>query len=257
MSTAPKAAAFAVLLRITFQLNVPGHFWIVWVGAVFSMTLGNLGALLQNNVKRLLAYSSIAHAGYVLVAFAAAPDLGPSAVIFYTAAYAAMNVGAFAIVSHLGSVDEKYVSLGDYEGLGQSSPVLAAALTIFLLSLIGIPMTGGFFGKFYVFSAALKSNLVWLTVIGLINSAIGAYYYLRIIVAMYMRQPQKKTPVSPVPFGVGLATAVCLVATFYLGLLPGKVLEQARLASQAVAGPETSVLAPASSADLRTSPSHP
>jgi NADH-quinone oxidoreductase subunit N len=130
-------------------------------------------------------------------------------------------------------------------------------LTIFLLSLIGIPMTGGFFGKFYVFSAALKSNLVWLTVIGLINSAIGAYYYLRIIVAMYMRQPQKKTPIAPVPFGVGLATAVCLVATFYLGSLPGRVLEQARLASQAVASPETSLPAPASSADLRTSPSHP
>jgi len=248
MSTAPKAAAFAVLLRIVFQLNAPRHFWIIWVAAVFSMTLGNLGALVQNNIKRLLAYSSIAHAGYVLVAFAAAPDLGPSAVIFYTAAYAAMNVGAFAIVSHLGSVDEKFVSLQDYEGLGQSSPVMAASLTIFLLSLIGIPMTGGFFGKFYVFSAALKSNLTWLTVIGLINSAVGAYYYLRVIVAMYMRQPQKQTPVAPVPFGVGLATALCLVATLYLGLLPGQVLERARLASGAVTAP--SGVPAASSADL-------
>ena len=248
MSTAPKAAAFAVLLRIVFQLNAPRHFWIIWVAAVFSMTLGNLGALVQNNIKRLLAYSSIAHAGYVLVAFAAAPDLGPSAVIFYTAAYAAMNVGAFAIVSHLGSVDEKFVSLQDYEGLGQSSPVMAASLTIFLLSLIGIPMTGGFFGKFYVFSAALKSNLTWLTVIGLINSAVGAYYYLRVIVAMYMRQPQKQTPVAPVPFGVGLATALCLVATLYLGLLPGQVLERARLASGAVTAPAG--VPAASSADL-------
>ena len=255
MSTAPKAAAFAVLLRIVFQLNVPRHFWIIWVAAVFSMTLGNLGALVQNNVKRLLAYSSIAHAGYVLVAFAATPDVGPSAVIFYTAAYAAMNVGAFAIVSHLGSVDEKYVSLQDYEGLAQSSPVLAASLTIFLLSLIGIPMTGGFFAKFYVFSAAIKSNLIWLTIIGVFNSGVGAYYYLRIIVAMYMRQPQKQTPVARVPLGVALATALCLLATFYLGLLPGQVLERARLASEAMAAPSNGAPAATSGADLRLSAS--
>ncbi len=249
MSTAPKAAAFAVLLRVVFQLSMPRHFWIIWVAAVLSMTLGNLGALLQNNVKRLLAYSSIAHAGYVLVAFASAPDLGAPAVIFYTAAYAAMNVGAFAIVSHLGNVDEKYVSLRDYEGLGLSSPVLAASLTIFLLSLIGIPMTGGFFGKFYVFSAAFKSNLIWLSIIGVINSAIGAYYYLRIIVAMYMRQPEKQTPVARVPFGVGLATALCLAATFYLGLLPGRVLDLARLASEALLNNGNTAPVAASSGD--------
>jgi len=251
MSTAPKAAAFAVLLRIVFQMNLPRHFWILWVMAAFSMTLGNLGALVQNNVKRLLAYSSIAHAGYVLVAFTAAPELGPSAVIFYTAAYAAMNVGAFAIVGHLASVDEKYVSLQDYEGLGRSSPILAASLTMFLLSLIGIPMTGGFFGKFYVFSASLGSNLIWLTIIGVINSAVGAYYYLRIIVAMYMRQPQKETPVAPVPFGVGLATIICLAATLYLGLLPGWALDQSRLAARAIV-PDNSTPPAAASAALRS-----
>ncbi len=159
MSTGPKAAAFAVLLRIVFVVNVHALFWVIWVAAAFSMTLGNIGALVQSNVKRLLAYSSIAHAGYILVAFAAAPGLGTSAVMFYTAAYAAMNVGAFAIISHFANAGERYVTLEDYEGLGRSSPLLAATLTIFLLSLIGIPITGGFFAKFYVFSAAIKANL--------------------------------------------------------------------------------------------------
>src|ERR1700678_2367358 len=182
MSTGPKAAAFAVLLRVLFQANAPGTFWLIWVSAVLSMTLGNLGAMVQNNVKRLLAYSSIAHAGYLLVAFAAQPELGTSAAMFYTAAYAAMNVGAFAVVSHFANAGEKYVTLEDYAGLGKNSPALAAALTIFLLSLIGIPMTGGFFAKFYVFSAAVKANLIWLTIIGVLNSGVGAYYYLRVIV---------------------------------------------------------------------------
>ena len=116
--------------------------------------------------------------------------------MFYTASYAAMNVGAFAVVSHFANAGERYVTLEDYEGLGRRSPLLAATLTIFLLSLIGIPMTGGFFAKFYVFSAALQANLVWLTIIGVLNSAIGAYYYLRIIVVMYMREARKEVPVS-------------------------------------------------------------
>src|SRR5439155_19453846 len=164
--------------------------------AGLSMTLGNVGALVQTNVKRLLAYSSIAHAGYLLVAFAMNSSensvAGISAAMFYTAAYAAMNVGAFAVVSHFASAGERYVTLEDYEGLGRSSPLLAATLTIFLLSLIGIPMTGGFFAKFYVFSAAVKANLIWLTLIGVVNSAIGAYYYLRIVVVMYMRESRKQ-----------------------------------------------------------------
>src|SRR5437588_7765261 len=163
MSTGPKAAVFAVLLRIFFQANAPGRFWLIWVSAALSMTLGNIAALVQTNIKRLLAYSSIAHAGYLLMAFAAAPDIGTSAAMFYTAAYAAMNVGAFAVISHFASFGERYVTLEDYAGLGRRSPLLAATLTIFLLSLIGIPITGGFFAKFYVFSAALKANLVGLT----------------------------------------------------------------------------------------------
>ena len=224
MSTAPKAAVFAVLLRIFFQANAPGRFWLIWVSAALSMTLGNLAALVQTNIKRLLAYSSIAHAGYLLMAFAAAPDIGTSAAMFYTAAYAAMNVGAFAVISHFASFGERYVTLEDYAGLGRRSPLLAATLTIFLLSLIGIPITGGFFAKFYVFSAALKANLVGLTIIAVINSAIAAYYYLRVIVVMYMREPRDDAPLAPLPAALGVALAVCLAATIYLGVLPGGVL---------------------------------
>jgi len=225
MSTGPKAAAFAVLLRVMFEANAPGRFWLIWVSAALSMTLGNLGALVQNNVKRLLAYSSIAHAGYVLAAFAAQPELGASAAMFYTAAYAAMNVGAFAVVSHFANAGEKYVALEDYAGLGRRSPALAATLTFFLMSLIGIPITGGFFAKFYVLSALLKSNLVGLALILVLNSAVGAYYYLRIIVMMYMREPRGEVPVTPVPAAAMLAIAVCVLATLYLGVLPGRVLD--------------------------------
>ena len=241
MSTAPKAAAFAVLLRVVFDINVPGRFWFLWVAAALSMTLGNIEALVQTNVKRLLAYSSIAHAGYCLVAFAMTTEenfpVGISAAMFYTAAYAAMNVGAFAVVSHLANAGERYVNLEDYEGLGRKSPLLAATLTFFLLSLIGIPMTGGFFAKFYVFSAALRANLVWLTIIGVLNSAIGAYYYLRIIVAMYMREARKEVPVSKISPGLGVALALSLAATLYLGILPNRVLQMAQRSAQQLVQP--------------------
>jgi len=247
MSTAPKAAAFAVLLRIVFVINVPGSLWLIWVSAALSMSLGNIGALVQNNVKRLLAYSSIAHAGYLLVAFAAAPALGTSAAMFYSAAYAAMNLGAFAVVSHFANAGERYVNLEDYEGLGRSSPLLAAALTIFLLSLIGIPMTGGFFAKFYVFSAAVKSNLIWLTIIGVLNSGIGAYYYLRIIVMMYMREARKEVPVAPVPVALRVAIAFCMAATIYLGIFPSGTLQYTQDSAQQLvqrAAPEMPASAP-------------
>jgi NADH-quinone oxidoreductase subunit N len=227
MSTAPKAAAFAVLLRILFEAHAPGRLWLIWLTAALSMTIGNISALVQSNVKRLLAYSSIAHAGYLLIAFAALPENGIPAAMFYTASYAAMNLGAFAVVSHLAGAGERHVALEDYAGLGRRAPLLAATLTIFLLSLIGIPITGGFFAKFYVFSAALQANLVWLTIIGVLNSAVGAYYYLRIIVVMYMREPQEEIPVAPIPLGVGSALAISLAATIYLGVLPGRVLEYA------------------------------
>ena len=231
MSTAPKAAVFAVLLRIMFQGHAPGRVWLIWVVAALSMTIGNIAALVQDNVKRLLAYSSIAHAGYLLVAFAVWPagdaTNGIAAAMFYTASYAVMNVGAFAVVGHFASQGERYVSIEDYAGLGKRSPGLAAVFTMFLLSLIGIPMFGGFFAKFYVFSAALQQNLVGLVIIGVINSAVAAYYYLRIIVVMYMREPREEVPVAPVPLGLGTALALSLAATIYLGVLPNKVLEYA------------------------------
>lgn len=228
MSTAPKAAAFAVLLRILFEANAPGRFWFIWISAVLSMTLGNVAALVQDNVKRLLAYSSIAHAGYMLVAFAAIPELGTSAVMFYAAAYAAMNVGAFAVVSHFANSGERYVTVKDYAGLGRRSPVLAGALALFLISLIGIPITGGFFAKFYVFRAAMQSNLVGLTIIGVINSAVGAYYYLKLIVMMYMREATEEVPVLPIPASLAAALAITLAATIYLGVAPDPVLGYAQ-----------------------------
>jgi NADH-quinone oxidoreductase subunit N len=228
MSTAPKAAVFAVLLRIVFEAHVPGTLWLIWVLAALSMTIGNIAALVQNNVKRLLAYSSIAHAGYLLVAFAALPADGIPAVMFYTASYAAMNVGAFAVVSHFANAGERYVTMEDYAGLGRRSPILAATLTIFLLSLIGIPMTGGFFAKFYVFSAAVQAKLIGLVIIGVLNSAVGAYYYLRIIVAMYMKEGREDVPVTPIPAGLGVALAISLIATLYLGIAPNRVLSYAQ-----------------------------
>ncbi len=161
------------------------------------------------------------------MAFAALPNNGVPAAMFYTASYAAMNVGAFAVVSHLAGAGERYVTLDDYAGLGRRSPVLAATLTIFLLSLIGIPMTGGFFAKFYVFSAALQANLVGLTIIGVLNSAVGAYYYLRIIVVIYMREAREELPAIPVSPALSAALAISVAATLYLGLLPGEVLEYA------------------------------
>jgi NADH-quinone oxidoreductase subunit N len=159
-----------------------------------------------------------------------------------------MNLGAFAVVSHFANAGERYVNLEDYEGLGRTSPLLAATLTIFLLSLIGIPMTGGFFAKFYVFSAAVKANLIWLTIIGVLNSGVGAYYYLRIIVAMYMRESRRDVPVRPVPLSLSAAIALCMAATLYLGLFPGGTLQYAQdsarqLVQQAV--PEAPAAAPA------------
>jgi NADH-quinone oxidoreductase subunit N len=232
MSTAPKAAVFAVLLRIIFEIHAPGGPWLIWVAAALSMTIGNIAALVQDNVKRLLAYSSIAHAGYLLIAFASLPANGIPAAMFYTASYAAMNVGAFAVIGHFAGAGERFVTLEDYAGLGKRSPLLAAILTIFLLSLIGIPITGGFFAKFYVFSAALQGShpLVGLVIIGVINSAVAAYYYLRIIVVMYMREPRdEEAPVARISTGLGFALGLSLAATFFLGIYPNPVLRYAAL----------------------------
>jgi NADH-quinone oxidoreductase subunit N len=237
MSTAPKAAAFAVLLRITFSAFGPmQHRWAVlmWVLAALSMTVGNLGALLQRDVKRMLAYSSIAHAGYILVAFTAFQSDGIAAACFYTATYAAMQVGAFAVITQVTGYNEQIRSTDDFTGLGLRRPVLAAFLALFLISLIGIPFTGGFFGKFYVFSAAIHANNIWLAVIGLLNSGVACFYYVRLLVALYARPVTEKAQDAEsgtlsIPAGVGLTLAAA--ATLVLGILPGHFLNLAQRAS--------------------------
>ncbi len=241
MSTGPKIAAFAVLLRILYGAYpaLQAHWLLlVWIMAALSMTVGNLGALRQHSVKRMLAYSSIAHAGYTLVAFTALSGEGIAAAMFYTATYAAMNVGAFAVASHAGGYDDRLVSIADYRGLAYRSPLLGGALAFFLLSLIGIPFTGGFFGKFYVFTAALHSGEVWLAVIGLVNSGVAAYYYLRLLMSIYGK-PTDDAPVQLIPRLKGsltLALFLTVSATLILGIFPGRILAMARAGAATFTG---------------------
>ncbi|MGC2621016.1 MAG: NADH-quinone oxidoreductase subunit N [Acidobacteriaceae bacterium] len=249
MSTAPKAAAFAVLLRITYGAFPLLHaHWvpILWWLAVASMTIGNLGALRQRSVKRLLAYSSIAHAGYLLVAFTALSAEGIAAASFYAVSYAAMNVGIFAIVSHAGGYDDRLTLIDDFRGLAWRSPLLGGAMGFFLISLIGIPFTGGFFGKFYVFSAAIHSGFVWLAIIGLVNSGIAAFYYLRVAGAVFSR-PADSSPVLTVPratLPLLFALFLTVGATLILGIVPGGILSGARAAAATYAPPAAAPPAP-------------
>ena len=238
-SAGPKAAAFALLLRVfaTVPAATQYWFWAFWVLAALTMFAGNLGALVQTNMKRLLAYSSIAHAGYILVAFAAVTSMAQggsaeaapayAAVLFYLLSYALVKLGAFTIVSQLGGTGEKNLSLDDYAGLSQRQPFVAAMLSIYLLSLLGLPVTAGFFGKFYIFKAAVNSHLISLAVLMAINSVIGAYYYLRVIVVMYMREPSAEAAtVGPVPFpfGVNAVLLITFVGTILFGLYPNPVI---------------------------------
>lgn len=229
LSAGPKAAAFAMFFRVALTAFEPmKENWepLLWASALATMIIGNFAALRQTNIKRLLAYSSIAHAGYVMVALTAASETGTAAAMFYLAAYAAMNVGAFAIVTHVARRGERYVEVDDMAGLGVRQPVTAALLTIFLLSLIGVPLTGGFFGKFYIFKAALDANLIWLTILGLLNSAVAAYYYLRVVVVMYMQPPAEDGIVLEAPTtGIAVTMWATAVATVLLGVLPGFVLD--------------------------------
>ncbi len=238
-SAGPKAATFALLLRIFTTIHAATNFWFwaFWILAVATMFVGNLGALVQTNVKRMLAYSSIAHAGYTLVAFAAVtflksdPEIGPwpayAAVLFYLLSYALVKVGAFTIVSEIGGQGERHLTLDDFAGLGTRQPFAAAAMSIFLLSLLGLPITAGFFGKFYVFKAAINSKLIWLAVLMTVNSVIGAYYYLRVIVVMYMREHKGDIPadsarsLSPT---AAMVVMVAVAATLLLGLFPNHIL---------------------------------
>jgi NADH-quinone oxidoreductase subunit N len=238
LSAGPKAAAFAVFLRIFMTAFAPlGSSWepLVWLAALVSMTIGNFAALVQSNIKRMLAYSSIAHAGYVLVALTARSEVGTAAAMFYLAAYAFMNIGAFAVVSYVSGKGERFQNIEDLAGLGQKQPFVAAMATVFLLSLIGVPLTGGFFGKFYIFKAALQSNLIWLSVLGLLNSAVAAYYYLRILVVMYMHEPSEATNgAEPPSAGLRLALLLPALGTFFLGIFPSWVLDFAGRSSSLV-----------------------
>jgi NADH-quinone oxidoreductase subunit N len=173
----------------------------------------------------MMAYSSIAHAGYVLVALAARSEIGTAAAMFYLAAYACMNVGVFAVVAHISGKGEHHLSIKDFSGLAVKQPLTAGLLTILMLSLIGVPLTGGFLGKFYIFKAALHSNLIWLTVLGLINSAIASYYYLHLLVVMYMHEPGAVTKdLEPLPLPLKAALLIPVLGTLILGIFPGALL---------------------------------
>ena len=228
MSVGPKAAGFAVLFRV-FLTAFPSiqNRWAsaIWLIAALTMILGNIIAVVQPNIKRMLAYSSIAHAGYIAVAFAAVSRRGVSAALFYLLAYSLMNLGAFAIVTMLGRSEDKLVNLTDFAGLGAKRPGLAALLSVFLLSLAGVPGTAGFAGKFFIFRAALESRLLWLAIIGVLTTVVSFYYYLYVIVQMYMREPAEEFADVRVPASVKFALLVSVVGTLYLGVLPTTVLE--------------------------------
>jgi NADH-quinone oxidoreductase subunit N len=233
IATGSKAAAFAALLRLLLESLRPlqGEWtWLFWVLAVLSMTLGNVVAIAQQNLKRLLAYSSIAHVGYMLVGIVAGGGLGGGSVLFYLLVYTFTTAGAFGIILLLERSGEEAVGVGDTAGLATRHPLAALALALFLLSLVGIPPTAGFVGKFYLFGAAVRSGYVWLAVIGVLNSAAAAYYYLRIIVNMYMREPEGTPAVIMPSFAGALAVAVALWGVIQLGIFPAPLFDLAQSA---------------------------
>lgn len=254
MSTAPKAAAFAFLLRLVYEM-FPGLrvVWApaLWVVAVLSMTIGNLAALRQQNVKRMLAYSAIAHAGYLLAAFAAFGSSGIAAAVFYVAAYSAMNVGIFAVVTLAGGYDDERPLVQDYRGLLYRSPLLGGLLIFFLVSLTGIPFTGGFFAKFYAFSAAVGGGAVILALIGLLNSGVAAAYYLRLafVAAQRPEQPEEiRVPLMPMGIAVGASLVLAVFATLVLGIAPGRILRATEMGAHTLQAPPATSIAPETTA---------
>jgi NADH-quinone oxidoreductase subunit N len=249
MSTAPKAAAFAFLLRIVYEMfPTLRAVWspVLWIVAVLSMTVGNLAALRQQNVKRMLAYSSIAHAGYLLAAFAGFGSAGIAAASFYIAAYAAMNVGIFAVITLAGGYNDERPMVQDYKGLIYRSPLLASLLIFFLISLVGIPFTGGFFGKFYAFSAAVGGGAVVLAIIGLLNSGVAAAYYLRLAFTAIQRADddtaQDRLPIMPMGIAVGAALLFAVCSTLVLGIAPGNILHAGEAAAHTLQAPPAAAI---------------
>jgi NADH-quinone oxidoreductase subunit N len=230
MSTGVKAAAFAAFVRVFLAAFEPlRNDWglVIWIIAAATMIVGAVVGVAQTNVKRMLAYSSIAHGGYLLVALLAANDVGKSAILFYLLAYAITNVGAFGVIALLESTGAANDRVRDYAGLAAERPVLAAFMTIFLLSLGGFPPMAGFIAKWYVFTAAVKAGYVWLAIIGVLTSVVSVSFYLRIVVMMYMTPTDTPIKFPAVPRMAGLALVVSVLLVFYLGILPTRVLDWA------------------------------
>ncbi len=229
MATGSKAAGFAALLRLLLASGIMANpIWqqIFWVIAVATMTIGNIIALRQENIKRMLAYSSIAHAGYILIGAIANNENGHAGTLFYLLSYTFMNIGAFGVVALLAKSEQEYVNISEYRGLAYRRPFAALAMAIFMFSLSGIPPTAGFLAKFYVFSGAVQAGYIWLVILGVINSMISLYYYLGVIVVMFMQEPEgEKKPVTPLP-AVVIALGIAVFATLNLGLFPGQWMDK-------------------------------
>ena len=231
MSIAAKAAGFAALLRIfgsSFELIQVDWSSLLWVLSAITMTLGNIVAISQTNIKRMLAYSSIAHTGYLLIGVVSANNLGNSSILFYMLAFTFMNIGAFTVVISLGKRGEENVFIENYTGLGFRKPLLAGAMALFMFSLAGIPPTAGFIGKFYIFSASIKAGYIWLAIFGVINSLISVYYYLRIVVLMYMKESVGEIEKLSPSIHITIALVITSIGILHLGLLPSFILRLAQ-----------------------------
>ena len=230
MSAGPKVAGFAVLLRLFLYSLEPlrEHSTAIFAGlAVLTMAVGNILALSQTNIKRMLAYSSIAHAGYALVGLAAGGREGAASVMLYVCIYALMNMGAFGVVIMLRKAGKRGEEITDFAGLGKTNKTAAFLMLIFMFSLTGIPPLAGFVGKFYIFKSAVQAGLVWLAVVGVLFSSLSAYFYLRVIMVMYMSEPKGTIELSSAP-SLALALAISATAVVVIGVYPTDLLNYAR-----------------------------
>ncbi len=226
MATGAKTAAFSVLVMVFSRRGGMNSGLIrdaLSFLAAASMIAGNVMALRQQNVKRMLAYSSIAHAGYMLVGVAAGTPLGSEGVAFYLFSYLFMNLGALGVVSMLEEKEEKNLGYDDYAGLSTGNPVLAALMAVFLFSLAGLPPFGGFFGKYFVFVAAVESGLTWLAILGVLASLTGVYYYIRLVMVMYFQESERASP-SPIPVAAFAALILAALINLQLGILPSSLI---------------------------------
>lgn len=226
MAVGPKAAAFAAFFRVfaeTFPEMAPSWEILLSTIAVLSMFFGNLGAIMQTNIKRMLAFSSISHAGYILMAVIAKNSLGASSLLFYMLAYAFTTFGIFGIIILLGRKGEENLEIENYSGLAYRHPILALSMTVFLLSLGGLPPFAGFIAKFYIFSAAIQEGLVTLVIIAVLNSAISFYYYLKVVVFMYMKEPEAEFKISLTPLTL-FVVFIGVTVTISLGIFPGSII---------------------------------